>query len=175
MYSNPNGTLQIKRYPVKKKITLIGLALALMLIFLPSCSRGTEEPSAPRGKYEILRKAILEGKWQMYQLKLELPLNGEFDIDFIDLAEGDRVDGYFYPGKGTGISLEIRAGTAVVYRSEQSTGDTDSARFSFSASQPAGTAYVLLFKNVGTDKEIVVLVELIYPVTARIRGPLDLK
>jgi len=159
---------------VNKKILITVFAFILVLVLLPACG-GDKETSAPTGKYEIIRRAVLGGKWQMYQFRLKLPLNGEFDIDLLDLMEGDRVDGYFYPEKSTGVSLEITAGTNMIYSSMPSNGGTSYDRFSFSASQPSGMAYVLLFKNVGTDKEISVFVEVIYPATARIRGPLDLK
>jgi hypothetical protein len=50
-----------------------------------------------------------------------------------------------------------------------------SDRFSFVASQALGTAYVLKFTNNATDKTVTLFVELIYPTTGKMRGPLDVK
>jgi hypothetical protein len=134
--------------------------------------------STPTGKYEILRKAVLGGKWQMYQFRLKLEAGSAFDIDLLDLVAGDKVDGYFYPETGNGATLEITAGDSVIYKIEPASipaGNTLSDRFSFAVSQPLGTAYVLNFTNSGTEKNVNVFVEIIYPATGKIRGPLDVK
>jgi hypothetical protein len=152
----------------------IGMATVLLLTLLVGCSSTSKASNL--GKYEILRKATLGGKWQMYQLQITLESGKDFDIDLLDLANNDKVDGYFYPEKGSGGTLTITAGTQVLYQTEGTvTAGTLSDRFSFTASQPAGTAYVLKLHNGGTEKSVSIFLELIYPNTGNIRGPIDTK
>ena len=159
---------------MSRKLLLLGIAVLLVLGLLSGCSQtsNTSGPTTLTGNYKIVRKATLGANWQMYQFELTLPSNGNFDIDFVGLAQGDKVDGFFYTENGSGVSAGITAGTNSLYSSSTSSSGNNSDRFSFSAGQPEGTAYALLFKNAGTDNEITVFVEVIYPVTASIRGPL---
>jgi hypothetical protein len=164
------------RFQVNRKILALGLALIMVLTMFVGCSGGSKE--TPIGKYEILRKAVLGGKWQMYQFRLKMEAGGAFDIDLLDLVEGDKVDGYFYPETENGATVEITAGANVIYKIEPTSipaGSALSDRFSFTVSQPLGTAYVLKFTNNGIEKTVNVFVEIIYPTTAKIRGPLDVK
>lgn len=161
---------------MNRKILALGLALIIALTMLAGCSGGSKE--TPTGKYEILRKAVLGGKWQMYQFRLKLGAGGAFDIDLLDLVAGDKVDGYFYPETENGATMEITAGASVIYKIEPASipaGSTLSDRFSFTVNQPLGTAYVLKFTNNGTEKTVNVFVEIIYPTTGKIRGPLNVK
>jgi hypothetical protein len=159
---------------VAKKIFIFGLVLMLVLTGMVGCS-GDSKPST--GKYEILRSAVLGSNWQMYQFRLKMDPGGEFDIDLLDLVPGDKIDGYFFVESGTSATLEIIAGSTTVYKIESTNtpaGKTISDRFSVTASQPLGTAHLLKFTNNGTEKGISVFVEIIYPVSAKIRGPLDI-
>lgn len=159
-----------------KKMFVLGMAIVLVLTASIGCSGNSK--TNPTGKYEILRSAVLGSTWQMYQFRLKLDPNGEFDIDLLDLVPGDKVDGYFYMESGNTAALEIIAGSSTVYKIESANtpaGSTISDRFSFTVSQPLGAAHVLKFTNSGTEKNITVFVEIIYPVTAKIRGPLDIK
>lgn len=157
-----------------KRILAFGMVLALVMALLAGCSSTSK--STNLGKLEILRKAVLGGKWQMYQVRITLDSGSDFDIDLLDLANNDKVDGYFYPEKGSGATLEITAGATVIYKTEGTvTGGTLSDRFSFNATQPVGTAYVLKLHNGGTDKSVSVFLEVIYPSTGNIRGPIDVK
>jgi len=161
---------------VIKKILALGLALILMLTMISGCSGSSEETHT--GKYEILRKAVLGGNWQMYQFRLKLEPGSGFDIDLLDLVAGDKVDGYFYPETESGANVEITAGANVIFKKEATiivAGSTMSDRFSFVASQPLGTAYVLKFTNSDTEKTVTLFVELIYPTSGKMRGPLDVK
>ena len=129
---------------MNKKLLLIALALALVLSILPGCTRnGSSEPgtTTPKGNFKIVRKSALGTKWQMYQFELTLPANGDFDLDFLDLADSDQVDGYFYPETGTGVSLNILAGASSIFTSAPAPGTNNSDRFSFKATLPKGTFY----------------------------------
>lgn len=161
---------------MKKQYAFLTLVLILLTSLFTGCSISSKATAS--GQYEIVRKATLGGKWQMYQIRIKLDSGGAYDLDLLNLANEDKVDGYFYPEKGSGASLQIKAGDNVIYQAVPTgvlAGGTLSDRFSFSASQPAGTAYVLNFTNGGTEKNISVFVELIYPVTCSIRGPIDVK
>ena len=47
------------------------LAVVLIAVSLVGCS-STEKETIPKGKNEILRKAVLGGAWQMYQMRITL-------------------------------------------------------------------------------------------------------
>lgn len=158
-----------------RKLLICGSALALVMSVISGCSGNSGE--TPTGKYEILRKAVLGGEWQMYQFRLKLEPGSGFDIDLLDLASGDKVEGYFYPENEGGADVEITAGSTVIFKMEAASvteGTTASDRFSFVASHPQGTAYVLKFSN-SAEKTASIFLELIYPTTGKMRGPLDIK
>lgn len=160
------------------KVILTLVAILLLVTGLTTgCSGNKTTTTTPIGKYEIIRKALLGNTWQMYQIRIVLDSGSDFDIDLLELAGTDKVDGYFYPEKGVGASLEIKAGASSIYKADPSTvalGGSLSDRFSFQASQPAGTYYILKFHNGGTDT-VNIFLELMYPKTGVIRGPIDLK
>ena len=157
-----------------KKLLAIGLAAVLAMALLAGCSSTSKAGNL--GKYEILRKATLGGAWQMYQIRVTLDAGKDFDIDLLDLANNDRVDGYFFTEKGTGASLTVSAGSQVIFQSQVPPAEAPASdRFSFTATQPHGTAYVLKLHNGGAEKAVSVFLELIYPGTGNIRGPIDTK
>jgi len=158
---------------VNKKLILLAMAAVMALGLLAGCTSKSSATKTQTGTYKILRSTTLNTKWQMYQFELNLPVNGNFDLDLLGLANNDKVDGYFYPEKGSISTLNIVAGTNTLYDSSTTAGVT-SDRFSFNAAQPVGTYYQLNFKNTGTDT-VTVFVELIYPANGSIRGPLDQK
>jgi hypothetical protein len=163
---------------MKTKVISVALIAVCALALLTACTgvaSGPTTSSAPKGKFQIVRKAALSSKWQMYQMELTLPSNGDFDVDLLGLAQGDKVDGYFYPEKGTGVSVQITAGDKTVYKYDPAAGGINSDRFTFTADQGTGVAYIMVFKNTGTEKELTVFIEVVYPATASLRGPLDLK
>jgi len=161
-----------------KRIKLLALVLMVSMLalgVLAGCS--SSKSSTPTGKYEILRRATLGNTWQMYQIRVSLESGSDFDIDLLGLSGADKVDGYFYPEKGIGASMTIMSGSTVIYKADSSTvalGGTLSDRFSFPANQPSGTAYMLQFHNGGTET-VNIFLELIYPKTGQLRGPIDLK
>ena len=159
-----------------KKMLVFGLVALLMLVVFAGCSGNSE--SAHVGKHEILREAVLGHNWQMYQVRLKLEPGSYFDIDLRDMVQGDKVDGYFFLETGSTVTVDITSGANVIYHFESVNaiaGSTISDRFSFVTNLPLGTAHVLKFTNIGTEKNISVFLEIIYPVTAKIRGPLDVK
>jgi hypothetical protein len=161
---------------VIKKMLVFGLVALLMLTVFAGCSGNSE--SAHVGKHEILRDAVLGNNWQMYQVRLKLDPGSYFDIDLRDMVPGDKVDGYFFVEIGSTVTVDITSGANVIYHFESVNaiaGSTISDRFSFVTNLPLGTAHVLKFANSGTEKNISVFLEVIYPVTAKIRGPLDVK
>jgi hypothetical protein len=158
---------------VNKKLILLAMSLVMALGLLAGCSSKSTASTTPTGTFKIIRKATLNTKWQMYQFELNIPVNGAFDIDLLGMANSDKADGYFYQEKGSASTLTITAGSTIIYNSAATAGVT-SDRFSFSATLPLGNAYVLNFRNTGSDATTV-FVEVIYPATANIRGPLDVK
>jgi hypothetical protein len=178
MFESLNVFHSASKGGLMKRIRLLALILVtsiLVLGTLAGCS--SSKNTTPTGKYEILRRAILGNTWQMYQIRVVLESGSDFDIDLLGLMGTDKVDGYFYPEKGIGATVTIMSGATVIYKADSSSvalGGTLSDRFSFPADQPSGTAYVLQFHNGGTDT-VNIFVELIYPKTGQIRGPIDLK
>ena len=157
------------------------VALAIALVFLTSlllgCSGGTKSSAGEVGKHEIVRQAVLGGKWQMYQLRITLDAGTDFDV-LLTLAKGDTVDGYFYPEKGSGAAFNITADSQFVYSSQSvgaTTAGTVSDRYSFTASQAQGNTYVLNFNNTLPDTKVTMFLEIVYPVTGSIYIPLEAK
>jgi|GEM_PF-2880885 len=158
----------------KQKMLFVFTAVTLLLVaaFGGGCG-GSKDPGPATGKYEIIRKSGLGAAWQMYQIRIVLEAGNNFDVDLLGLSGADKVDGYFYLEKGTGAALVIKAGDSVLYQSAAAAGgEVVSDRFSFIAGLPAGTAYVFNFSNPGTET-VNVFLELIYPKTGFIRGPID--
>ena len=159
---------------LKSKHIAFVMVLVLLTSLLVGCSGGSKN-SADVGKHEIVREAVLNAKWQMYQLRITLDAGTDFDV-LLTLAKGDAVDGYYYPEKGTGAAFQITADSQTVY-SSQSPGigvaGTISDRFSFTASQAQGNTYVLNLKNTLADSKVTMFVELTYPITGSIYIPLE--
>jgi hypothetical protein len=160
---------------MKNSRILLILTLVLLISLLFGCFSTTKEQ--PVGKHEIIRQAVLGTKWQMYQLRIDLDAGSEFDILLI-LADGDKVDGFFYPEKGSGVTFQIKTGSTIIYKLEPpgvATGGMASDRFSFTASQAQGASYILNLRNGSSDKRVTTFVEVIYPSTGSIYIPLEAK
>ena len=155
------------------------LAITLMVVLLVSgCSSLPDMGSTTASdRYEILKKAELGNNWQMYQIKIDLAAGEELDI-LLRLANGDRVDGYFFLQEGETVAFEI-AGSSAFYQSANTDqkGNIKSDRFSFTASQTQGTTYTLTFKNEEDSKsaKVSAFCEVILPLSGSIFIPIETK
>lgn len=166
-----------------RRVVLIIVLIASMT-FIAGCSSSLNifptTPSTTTGRPHILRKAELGSKWQMYQIEVTLIAGSELPV-ILKLADGDKVDGYFFVEKGdTSIDFQITA-NSLIYKSDLKnipTGKTVADRFSFTASQNQGISYTLTLRNnadVTKKTRSTIFLEVIYPGTSPIFTPLDAK
>ena len=150
---------------IKKAIIAVCLLAMVFSIFgcTSSNNNGTTKPPA---SIEYIREAKLANVWQMKQIQLNF--NTDMSIT-VELAAGDKVDGYFYLVSNVGISFSI-SGISQIYASPSG---AMSDRFSFTASQEQGIDYKLKF-TVGSGESTVFL-ELIYPATGQVMVPIGTK
>jgi hypothetical protein len=148
--------------PVRRRLFLVVLSIASALLFMSGCSSSTG--ATPTASQKILRESAIGADWQMYQIQLTLPPGSNFPL-LLKLADGDKVDGYFYLEKGTNVDFGINADSPLYHSTPNATGQISSDRFSFSASKGQGSTYSLQFNTTAnsTEQEDVFL-EVIYPI-----------
>ena len=89
----------------------------------------------------------------------------------------DKVDGYFYVEKGSGINFEI-TGNSLIYKAaneDEDSSEVTSDRFSFNASQEQGNTYTLTFRNPddGGQMKVTIFLEVIYPIDSSLFMPIE--
>ncbi|HEY82489.1 MAG TPA: emp24/gp25L/p24 family protein [Dehalococcoidia bacterium] len=157
---------------MRKKIIIAIVLLSLMLATLgcEELSRLTQETaqkSAP-SNLQILKAVELGAKWEMKQLRFDIGAGDEVAI-LLKLAQGDKVDGYFYLEKGESIDFRI-TGKSLLFSSEAQD------RFSFVAEQTQGDTYTLTFRNTEAGDQpakVTVFLEVIYPVGGSLYVPVE--
>ncbi|MFC2003706.1 hypothetical protein ACFLV4_07200 [Chloroflexota bacterium] len=160
----------------------ISLTMVLSMIFIVGCAElegiteGLGSTSSAKS-LEIIRDAKLGTDWQMNQMKVKLGADEEVSI-VLKLANGDKVDSYFYLEKGEHVDFEI-TGATLIYepkarKIDDSAGIT-SDRFSFIAEQTQGNTYTLTFRNPADDEQakVTVILEVIYPVKGSLFVPIE--
>ena len=159
----------------------LSLTIVLSLIFIVGCAE-LEEMAEGLGtassakSLEIIRDAELGTDWQMNQIKVKLGADEEVSI-VLKLANGDKVDGYFYLEKGEYVDFEI-TGDTLIYepkaRKIDNSAGISSDRFSFIAEQTQGNTYMLTFRNAVDDEQtkVTVFLEVIYPVKGSLFVPI---
>ena len=160
-----------------KKVIFILVVLSLVGVLGCSITSRTTSPPAT-ANVKPVREANIGKLWMMRQM--EITVEDEIPLTLI-LKEGDRVDGYFYLEKGDNIGFSI-SGNSLIYTSKPPDTETThvtSDRFSFTASQSQGIAYILTLNasaNVSGKKGgATVFMEIIYPSTGSLSIPIGTK
>ena len=149
-----------------KRVLAVGLLL-ISLVGIFGCT--SVDSSKTPASIRYVREAEIAATWQMKQI--ELNFKSDMSVT-LELAAGDKVDGYFYVTTTEGVNFTI-SGLSQLYSSEQG---VMSDRFSFTASQPQGIDYKLKFTATGSeDKDTIVFLEIIYPKTGEVLVPLGTK
>ncbi len=145
-------------------------AILALSVFLLGCSTISNVGSSSSTSAKILRKAELASKWELMQMSLELGAGDQLPI-LLKLADGDKVDGYFYLEKGNNVDFQIMANSLVYKPAQDASKGITSDRFAFTASTAQGGSYTLTFSNTasGSEKQTVtIFMEVVYPATGSI-------
>ena len=158
---------------MRKKV-IIAIILLTFLFPLLGCEEITEltqgaTTSTSQSNLKIEKSVELGSTWQMKQINFKVGAGQEVAI-LLKIADGGKVDGFFYLEKGDTVDFRI-SGKTQFYRSNVAD------RFSFTASQSQGDTYNLLFRNTAdedeTQKSITVSLEVIYPRKGEIYVPVE--
>jgi hypothetical protein len=149
-----------------KKVLIVALLLmSLVGIFGCTSSDSTKSPAS----LKYIREAEIASNWQMKQIELTFKTD---TFVTVELAAGDKVDGYFYVISADGVDFDI-SGISQIYESKK---EATSDRFSFTASQAQGIDYKLKFTATGSEKnDNTVYLEIIYPKTGEVLVPIGTK
>jgi hypothetical protein len=154
-----------------KKVLII--AVLLSVVGLLGCTTTNGGSSTPPASVKIVREAQITSGWSVKHM--EISLESETHI-ILTLAAGDRVDGYFYRMSGDNVTFSI-SGNSLIYISAGQGVDSD--RFSFTASQVQGIAYIIkltpIKKSDQKSAQATVFFEIIYPVAGEISMPIGTK
>ena len=157
----------------------IGILVILSLIGIVGCSSVPKSTTATQpATVKTLREAEIASAWTMKQLEV----NSAAEITLVlTLANGDKVDGFYYLEKGADTAFKI-SGNSLIYESKPAgtkAGTITSDRFSFTASQAQGIAYTLtLNAGVAADKAktgTTIFLEIIYPSSGSLYVPIGTK
>ena len=164
---------------VKKALSIISIIIMLIaLVSILGCSltSNTTNPSAP-ASIKTIREAKIGSEWAMKQLEITEGI--EVSI-LLKIADGDKVDGYFYVEKGNGVGFRITGNSLIYESADQDTKNPSvvtSDRFSFVASQEQGIAYTLTLSNtadsINEKSNTTIFLEIIYPASGSIFIPIE--
>jgi hypothetical protein len=159
-----------------RKVIYLTLVVVLLTLSL-GCSNINVFSKSGNATVKIIRNTPLTTEWQMYQLEVTLTSGGKMPI-ILELANGDKVDGYYYVESGdANVGFQITANSKLYESSLTSLqGETPvSDRFSFTATQAQGIAYTLEFRNsndVTAKTQTTIFLEIIYPGSSPVWTPL---
>jgi len=165
-----------------KRVLIATIALSLILIVgcaeVSDLTEGLTNKSSEQS-LEIIREAKLGTSWQMNQMGIELAADDEVSI-LMKLANGDKVDGYFYLEKGKDIDFQIIGDSLIHELQVRNSGESvepTSDRFSFVADDTQGDAYTLTFRNAGDAEQakVKIFLEVIFPIDASLFVPIASK
>ncbi len=129
-----------------KKVLVI--AVLLSIVGLVGCTSSDTSSAEKPATVTVVRDAVVGSIWKVKQMEINL-VNETLMVLY--LAPGDKVDGYFYTIIGDNITFSITANSLISLSAQgQSVG---SDRFSFTATQALGIAYILKLKPIKKSDE----------------------
>jgi hypothetical protein len=154
-----------------RRVILIAALVSTLALLTFGCSSASSNifKSSTDASAKILRQTKLSTQYQLFQLEITLPASSEMPI-ILELANGDKVDGYFYVVKGDdSLAFDISANNTMMYKSDFKSLPTDtpvSDRFSFTATTALGKSYLINLVNTSnssSNTKSTVYFEVIYP------------
>ena len=159
---------------MRRRLFLLVMSIVSAMILGAGCSSSIGGSTA-KPSQEILRKSTIGTDWQVYQIRLILPSGSSFPV-LLKLADGAKVDGYFYLEKGTNVDFSVNADSPLYRSTVNESGKVASDRFSFTAARENGSTYILQFSSAANSTEQqVIFLETIFPVKGTIFVPLESK